>query len=150
MPLYTGIGSVRREVTELFCGVSGIRRKLTEMWAGIRGVDRKIFSSAEPCTITISFSTNSSTTSRVEAIYDGTTYVGTDSWTISGTTGTPLMLRLYRSRIIASGEDGRIRVNGETVATLSGVGTREYEYILTGYTRVTGDGYDLYISVESG
>lgn len=45
IPLYTGIGGVRKEITELSCGVGGVKRNMPEMWAGIGGVNRQIFSS---------------------------------------------------------------------------------------------------------
>lgn len=47
MPLYTGIGGVRKEITEMSCGISGVKRDMSEMWAGINGVKRRIFSSVK-------------------------------------------------------------------------------------------------------
>lgn len=46
-PLYTGIGGVRKEITEMSCGISGVKRDMSEMWAGINGVKRQIFSSVK-------------------------------------------------------------------------------------------------------
>ena len=43
-PLYTGIGGVRKEITEMSCGINGVKRDMSEMWAGISGVKRQIFS----------------------------------------------------------------------------------------------------------
>lgn len=45
IPLYTGIGGVRKETSEMSCGISGVKRDMSEMWAGINGVKRQIFSS---------------------------------------------------------------------------------------------------------
>lgn len=47
MPLYTGIGGTRREITEIPCGIGGVKRDISEMWAGISGVKRQIFSSVK-------------------------------------------------------------------------------------------------------
>ena len=43
-PLYTGIGGVVRELTEVDAGIGGVVTPLTEMWAGVDGVQRQIFS----------------------------------------------------------------------------------------------------------
>ena len=47
MPLYTGIGGTRREITEVPCGIGGVKRDVSEMWAGINGVKKQIFSSVK-------------------------------------------------------------------------------------------------------
>lgn len=43
MPMYTGIGGVRKKITEMSCGINGVKRDISEMWAGISGTKRQIF-----------------------------------------------------------------------------------------------------------
>lgn len=45
MPMYCGIGGVRKEIKNLYTGVGGVRKDITEMWAGNAGVKKQIFSS---------------------------------------------------------------------------------------------------------
>lgn len=47
MPMYCGIGGVRKEIKNLYTGVGGVRKDITEMWAGNAGVKKQIFSSVK-------------------------------------------------------------------------------------------------------
>lgn len=49
-PLYTGVGGVVRELTEMDTGINGVVTPLTEMWAGVGGVQRQIFSAIKIAT----------------------------------------------------------------------------------------------------
>lgn len=47
MPMYCGIGGVRKEIKNLYTGIGGVRKDITEMWAGNAGVKKQIFSSVK-------------------------------------------------------------------------------------------------------
>lgn len=47
MPMYCGIGGIRKEIKNLYTGIGGVRKDITEMWAGNAGVKKQIFSSAK-------------------------------------------------------------------------------------------------------
>lgn len=47
MPMYCGIGGIRKEIKNLYTGIGGVRKDITEMWAGSAGVKKQIFSSVK-------------------------------------------------------------------------------------------------------
>lgn len=47
MPMYCGIGGIRKEIKNLYTGIGGVRKDITEMWTGSAGVKKQIFSSVK-------------------------------------------------------------------------------------------------------